>query len=183
TRPSAQPQDNTSANIVRDSPSSADAETGVRSDTTNSGGDTEILQIAGELGEDVDKQVNQKEKTAELDQDQAGSDPGKTYESRPLPAQVFMDEDHARPYPGISHVALAGPEPEPTHDEFMDNLYPKVQESLKFPAYEHVILEDPLSSTGTLSSMKNLEDTYAIGDQFINDKSTNDEPGKLNVEA
>ncbi|GJW32399.1 hypothetical protein Tco_0052431 [Tanacetum coccineum] len=94
-----------------------------------------------------------------------------------------MDEDQAGPYPGISRVALAGPEPEPTHNEFMANLYPKVQESLKFPADEHVILQDPLSSTGTLSSMKNLEDTYAIGDQFINDKSTDDEPGKLNVEA
>ncbi|GKA01372.1 hypothetical protein Tco_0674037 [Tanacetum coccineum] len=73
--------------------------------------------------------------------------------------------------------------PEPTHDEFMADLYPKVQESLKFLADEHVILEDPLSSTGTLSSMKNLEDAYAIRDQFINDKSTDDELRKLNVEA
>ncbi|GJW23828.1 hypothetical protein Tco_0037639 [Tanacetum coccineum] len=31
--------------------------------------------------------------------------------------------------------------------------------------------------------MKNLEDAHAIGDQFINDKSTDDEPAKLNVEA
>ncbi|GJW32398.1 retrovirus-related pol polyprotein from transposon TNT 1-94 [Tanacetum coccineum] len=69
TEPSAQPQDDTSANIVRDSPSSADAETGVGSDKINSGGDIKILQIAEELGEDVDKQVNQEEKTAELDQD------------------------------------------------------------------------------------------------------------------
>ncbi|GJZ15167.1 hypothetical protein Tco_0550844 [Tanacetum coccineum] len=52
-------------------------------------------------------------------------------------------------------MALAGPDPEPTHDEFIADLYPKVQESLKFPADEH----------------------------FINDKSTDDEPGKLNVEA
>ncbi|GJZ30704.1 hypothetical protein Tco_0575751 [Tanacetum coccineum] len=94
-----------------------------------------------------------------------------------------MDEDQAGPDPGISRVALAGPDLEPTHDEFVANLYLKVQESLKFPADEHVILEDPLSSTGTLSSMKNLEDAYAIGDQFINDKSTDDEPGNLNVEA
>ncbi|GJZ74611.1 hypothetical protein Tco_0639076 [Tanacetum coccineum] len=65
----------------------------------------------------------------------------------------------------------------------MTDLYPKVQKSLKFPADEHVLLEDPLSSTRTLSSMKNLEDAYAIGDQFINDKSTDDEPGKLNMEA
>ncbi|GJR57966.1 hypothetical protein Tco_1500128 [Tanacetum coccineum] len=99
---------------------SADAETGVRSDKTSSGGDTEILQITEELCEDVEK-------------------------------QVLMDEDQARPDPGISRVAFARPDPEPTHDEFMTDLYPK--------------------------------DAYAIGDQFINDKSTNDEPGKLNVEA
>ncbi|GJV69955.1 retrovirus-related pol polyprotein from transposon TNT 1-94 [Tanacetum coccineum] len=147
-------EDDTSANIVRDSPSSADAETGAGSDKTNSGGDNE-----------------------------ARSDPVETHESRPPPEQVLMDEDQAGPDPGKSRVALAGPNPEPTHDEFMTDLYPKVQESLKFPADEHVILEDPLSSTMTLSLMKNLEDAYAIGDQFINDKSTNDEPGKLNMEA
>ncbi|GKC53174.1 hypothetical protein Tco_1075919 [Tanacetum coccineum] len=94
-----------------------------------------------------------------------------------------MDEDQAGLDPRISRVALTGPVPEPTHDEFMTDLYPKVHESLKFSTDEHVLLEDPLSSTGTLSSMKNLEDAYAIGDQFINDKSTNDEPGKLNVEV
>ncbi|GJT06085.1 retrovirus-related pol polyprotein from transposon TNT 1-94 [Tanacetum coccineum] len=123
TRPSAQPQDDTSTNIVHDSPSLADAKTGVGSDKTNSG-------------------------------DQTGSDPGETHESRPLPEHVLMDEDQAGSDPGISYVALAGPDPKPTHDDFMTDLY-----------------------------LKNLEDAYAIGDQFINDKSTDDEPGKLNVEA
>ncbi|GJR38074.1 retrovirus-related pol polyprotein from transposon TNT 1-94 [Tanacetum coccineum] len=183
TGPSSQPQDDTSASIVRNSPSSADAETKAESDKTNSGGDTEILQIAEELGEDVTNQVNIEEKTTELDQDQVGSDPGESLESRPQPEQVHIDEDQAGPDLGISRVALAGPDPKPTHDEFMADLYPKVQESLKFLADKHVILEDPLSSTGTLSSLKNLEDAYAIGDQFINDKSTDDEPRKLNVEA
>ncbi|GKF47523.1 hypothetical protein Tco_0137325, partial [Tanacetum coccineum] len=65
----------------------------------------------------------------------------------------------------------------------MANVYPKFHESLKFPTNEHVILEDPSSSTGTLSSMKNLEDAYTIRDQFFNDKSTEDEQGKLNVEG
>ncbi|GJY96768.1 hypothetical protein Tco_0513678 [Tanacetum coccineum] len=182
TGPSAQPQDDASANIVCDSPSHADAETSADTDKTNSGGNTEILQIGEEQGEDVDNQVNLEEKTAELDQGQAGSDPGKTPESRPPPEQVFMDEDQAGPDPGESHVALAGPNPEPTHDEFMANAYPNVHESLNFPADEHVILEDPLSSSDTLSSMKNLDDAYTIGDQFLNDKSTEDEPRKLNVE-
>ncbi|GJU12195.1 retrovirus-related pol polyprotein from transposon TNT 1-94 [Tanacetum coccineum] len=129
TRPSTQPLDDTSANIIRDYPSSADAET----------------------GEDVEKQENVEEKMVELDQDQAGSDPGETLESRPQPEQVHMEEDQAGPDHGISRVALGGPDPEPTHNEFMVDLYPK--------------------------------DAYAIGDQFINDKSTDDEPIKLNVEA
>nr|GEW83980.1 copia protein [Tanacetum cinerariifolium] len=50
--------------------------------------------------------------------------------------QEFIDEDQARPDP-------AGPNPEPTHDDFMANVYLN----------------------------------------FLNDKSTKDDPGKLNVEA
>ncbi|GJW93059.1 hypothetical protein Tco_0172731, partial [Tanacetum coccineum] len=108
---------------IRDSPSPTDAETGADTEKTNNRGDTEILQIGEELGEDVDNQVNLEEKTVKLDQGQAGSDPGKTPESRPPPEQVFMDEDQAGPDPGESRVALAGPNPEPTHDDFMANVY------------------------------------------------------------
>ncbi|GKB67748.1 hypothetical protein Tco_0929160, partial [Tanacetum coccineum] len=71
TRPSAQPQDETSANIVRDSPSPAYAEIGAELEKSNSKGDIEMLQITKELGEDVDKHENVKEKIVELDQDQA----------------------------------------------------------------------------------------------------------------
>ncbi|GKE47226.1 hypothetical protein Tco_1478484, partial [Tanacetum coccineum] len=162
TRPSAQPQDDTSENIVCDIPSPADAKTGADTNRTNYGGDTEILQIGDEQGDDVTKEVNLEDKTAKIDEDQAGSDPGKTHKSRPPPEQVFMDEDQAGPDPGEGSVAL---------------------ESLKFPADEHVILEEPLSSYGTLSSMKNLDDAYTIKDQFINDKATEDKPEKLNVES
>ncbi|GJS38521.1 hypothetical protein Tco_0563564 [Tanacetum coccineum] len=167
--------------ILSVSLSHANAETGADTDKTNSGGDMEILQIGEEQGDDVTNMVNLEEKTDELDQGQARSDPGKTLESRPPPEQVFMDEDQAGPDPRVSRVALAGPNPEPTHEEFIAHVYPDVYESLKFPADEHVILEEPLSSSGTLSSMKNLDDAYTIGDQFINDKSTEDEPGKLNM--
>nr|GEW18307.1 hypothetical protein [Tanacetum cinerariifolium] len=58
----------------------------------------------------------------------------------------------------------------------MANVYPNVHGSLKFPADEHVILEEPLSSSGTLSSMKNLDDAYTIRDQFLNVKPTEYEP-------
>nr|GFA49966.1 hypothetical protein [Tanacetum cinerariifolium] len=95
--------DDASANIIRESPSLADAKTGADIDRTNSGGETEILQIDEEQRKDVDNQVNLEEKTIELDQGQAGSNP-----------------------------------------------------------------EEPLSSTGTLSSMKYLDDAYTI----IGDHST-----------
>ncbi|GJT46113.1 hypothetical protein Tco_0954828 [Tanacetum coccineum] len=183
TGPSTQPQDEASANIVRESPYPADAETSVDTDKTNSGGDTEILQIGEEQSDDVANLVNLEEKTVEIDEGQAGSNLGKTPKSRPPPNDDKMDEDQAGPDPRESHVALYGPNPEPTHDEFIDNVYPNVHESLKFPADEHVILEDPLSLTGTLSSMKNLDDVFTIGDQFINDKSTKDESEKLNVKV
>ncbi|GJR53402.1 retrovirus-related pol polyprotein from transposon TNT 1-94 [Tanacetum coccineum] len=144
TGPSTQPQDKASANIVHDSSSPADAETGADTDKTNNEGDTEILQIGEEQGKDLANVIDQEEKTAELNEGQVGSDPGKTPESRPPPNDDKMDEDQAGPDPGKS--------------------------------------QDPLSSSETLSSIKNLNDAYSIGDQFLNDKSTEDEPGKLSVD-
>ncbi|GJU15370.1 hypothetical protein Tco_1143336 [Tanacetum coccineum] len=105
TRPSTQPQDDASTNIVRDSSSPVNAETGASTDKTNSRGNTEILQIGEEQG-------------------QAGSDPGKTPESQPLPERVLIEEDQDRPDPGLSHVALAGPDPELMHDDFVATVYP-----------------------------------------------------------
>ncbi|GKB27103.1 hypothetical protein Tco_0866504 [Tanacetum coccineum] len=144
TGPSAQPKGDTSANIVCDTPSPTDAETGAETDKTNSEGDTEILNIGEEQGEDVANKVG--------------------------------------PDLGQSHVALAGPNPEPMHEDFVATVYPKVHESLKHTYEEHVHLENLLSSTGTLSSMKNL-DYFNFGDQFFNDKPNKEEPDKANIET
>nr|GEU66311.1 hypothetical protein [Tanacetum cinerariifolium] len=148
TGPSAQLQDNVSTNIVHESSSPVNAETGADSEKTISGGDTEILQINEDQGKDE-----------------------------------FMEEDEARPDPEVSRVAFARPNPEPTHEEFIDTVYLDVHASLKLPVDEHVILEEPLSASGTLSSMKSLDDAYTFRDQFLNDKSTKDEPGKLNMDS
>ncbi|GJV43041.1 hypothetical protein Tco_1427577 [Tanacetum coccineum] len=142
TRPSAQPQDDTSTNIVRDTSSPADVETGADTNITTS---------------------------------QAGSDPGKTPESQPPPQQDLMEEDQAGSDPGKSHVALAGPNSEPMHDNFVATVYPRIHESLKHATKEQVHLENPLSSSGTLSSMKNL-DNFNFGDQFVNDNPTTEDP-------
>ncbi|GJW52301.1 hypothetical protein Tco_0093652 [Tanacetum coccineum] len=182
TGPSAQPEDDTSANIVRDTPSPTDAETGAKTDKTNSEGDTEILNIGEEQGEDVTNQVNLEDETVEIDEGQAGSDPRKTPESRPPPERVLMEEDQAGPDPGQRHVALARPDPEPMHDDFVATIYLQVHESLKHPDEEHAQVENPLSSTGTLSSMKNL-DPFTFDDQFFNDKPTEKGPDKANIET
>ncbi|GKC08620.1 hypothetical protein Tco_1000230 [Tanacetum coccineum] len=183
TGPSAQPQDDASANIVRDSPSPADAETGADTDITTSTANTEVLYAEDVQGEEISHTVVLEEKTTELDEGQAGSDPGKTPESRPPPEHEHMDEDQAGPNPGQSHEALAGPNPEPMHDDFIATVYPKVHESLKHTTEEHVHLENPLSSSGTLSSMKNLDDAFTFDDQFLNDKPTEEEPGKTTMET
>nr|GEX57778.1 putative LRR receptor-like protein kinase [Tanacetum cinerariifolium] len=107
TGPSAQPQDDTSANIVREIPSPADAETGTKTEKVIIEGDTKILNIGEEQEEYVDNQVYPEEQTAELDEGQDGSDPGKTLESRPPPDDDKMDEDQARSDPRKSHLATS----------------------------------------------------------------------------
>ncbi|GJV79667.1 retrovirus-related pol polyprotein from transposon TNT 1-94 [Tanacetum coccineum] len=183
TGPFAQPQDDASVNIVRDSPSPADAETGANTDITTSTANTEVLYADDVQGKEISHIVVLEEKTVELDEGQAGSDPGKTPESRPPLEHEHMDEDQARPDPGKSHEALAGPNPEPMYDDFIATLYLKVHESLKHTTEEHVHLENPLSSLGTLLSMKNLDDAFIFDDQFLNDKPTEEEPWKTTIET
>ncbi|GJZ60012.1 hypothetical protein Tco_0615828 [Tanacetum coccineum] len=94
-----------------------------------------------------------------------------------------MEEDQAGSNPGQSHVVLVGPNPEPMHEDFVATVYPQVHESLKLTPEEQVHMENPPSSSGTLSSIKNLDDAFTFSDQFLNDKLTEEEPGKANVET
>ncbi|GKB47921.1 hypothetical protein Tco_0898674 [Tanacetum coccineum] len=68
-------------------------------------------------------------------------------------------------------------------DEFTATAYPKVQENLKLPTEGEVRFEEPASSAGTLSSMKNLDKDLRFTDQFLVEKSQEDEPEKSNIEA
>ncbi|GJT58287.1 hypothetical protein Tco_0993341 [Tanacetum coccineum] len=68
-------------------------------------------------------------------------------------------------------------------DEFTSTAYPKVQENLKLPTEGDVRLEKPASSAGTLSSIKNLDKEFSFTDQFLVEKSQEDEPEKTNTEA
>ncbi|GJS48368.1 hypothetical protein Tco_0598489 [Tanacetum coccineum] len=121
-------------------------------------------------------------KIAELDEGQTGLDLGKTPESQPPLEQDLMEEDQAGSDPGLSHVARVGLNPEPMHDDFVATVYLSVNENLKHATEEQVHMEIPLSSSGTLSSMKNL-DNFNFGDQFVNDNPTEEDSGKTDMET
>nr|GEV70427.1 hypothetical protein [Tanacetum cinerariifolium] len=78
---SAQTWDDTSTNVVRDTPSPANAKTGADTENSNSEGDTEIFNVDEERGENISNTVALEERTIKLDKGQAGLDPGNTLES------------------------------------------------------------------------------------------------------
>ncbi|GKD10547.1 hypothetical protein Tco_1190232, partial [Tanacetum coccineum] len=105
-----------------------------------------------------------------LDEGQAGPNPDviNTAESLPLPTPCVL----AGPNLEHSDVEITYPssQPQPEHmDEgFTATAYPDVQENLN--GDEQVIPEEPVSSTGTLSSLQHLAKDFSFGDQFLNDK-------------
>ncbi|GJZ74414.1 hypothetical protein Tco_0638560 [Tanacetum coccineum] len=121
---------------------------------------------------------------AELDEGQAGSDPGTRNEGQagPNPDDINIAESLPLPTPSVlagpnlelSDVEITGPssQPQPEHmDEgFTASAYPDVHKNLKLTADEQVISEEPVSSTGTLSSLQHLAKDFSFGDQFLNDK-------------
>ncbi|GJW78271.1 hypothetical protein Tco_0139953 [Tanacetum coccineum] len=68
-------------------PKKKNAETGAETNNSNSKGDTEILNVDEEQGDNVSNIVALEERTVKLDEGQAGSNPGNTLESRPPPVE------------------------------------------------------------------------------------------------
>ncbi|GJT62522.1 retrovirus-related pol polyprotein from transposon TNT 1-94 [Tanacetum coccineum] len=105
-----------------------------------------------------------------LDEGQAGPNPDDVAESQPLPTPSVL----AGPNLEHSDVEIIDPssQPQPEHmDEgFTAAAYPDVQENLKLTVDEQVIPEEPVSSTGTLSSLQHLAKDFSFGDKFLNDK-------------
>ncbi|GJR31256.1 hypothetical protein Tco_1107488 [Tanacetum coccineum] len=66
-------------------------------------------------------------------------------------------------------------------DEFLATTYPKVHGNLKLITDKRVIEDNLESHFGSMSSMKNLEDTDNFRDQFLYDKPTEDDQEKSKV--
>ncbi|GJT73200.1 hypothetical protein Tco_1032486 [Tanacetum coccineum] len=148
-----------------DESSSLYAELGLTNSETDS--DEEVLGIVARV----------------QDEGQAGPNPGDAEASQPPSSHVV----HAGP--NLEHMDLEAsdtsiqPNPEQMDEEFTTMAYPNVQENLKLPTEGEVRLEEPASSAGTLSSLQNLDKELSFADQFLVEKSQEDEPKKTNTES
>ncbi|GJV81529.1 retrovirus-related pol polyprotein from transposon TNT 1-94 [Tanacetum coccineum] len=117
------------------------------------------------------------------DEGQAGSNPGDAAESQPQPSHVV----HAGP--NLEHMDLGTSDastqqkPEQMDEEFTTTTCPNVQGNLKLLTEDQVILEEPASSTRTLSSLQNLDKDLSFTDQFFMEKPQEEEPWKTNAEV
>nr|GEY06596.1 hypothetical protein [Tanacetum cinerariifolium] len=110
--------------------------------------------------------------TGVQDEGQAGSNPSDAAESQPQSSHMV----HV--VPNLEHVdlestdALTQQNPEQMDDEFTITAYQNVQENLKMPSENPMIPEEPASSTGTLSSLQNLEKELSFTYQFFVEKQS-----------
>nr|GEW29914.1 copia protein [Tanacetum cinerariifolium] len=117
------------------------------------------------------------------DEGHAESNPGNAAELQPKPSHVV----HAGT--NLKHMDLAVSDastqqnPEQMDEEFTTTAYVNVQDNLKLPTEEHVILKEPTSSTRTLSSLQNLKKEISFTYQFFMEKTQEEEPKKTNAES
>ncbi|GJX42380.1 hypothetical protein Tco_0257370 [Tanacetum coccineum] len=168
TGPSSQPEDDTSEKVIHESSSTSDSErTESETEADAPKGDKDQGEAdTSTVTSGVSIPVSDPEKVHEV---LAGPDPGP------------MKEDQTGSDFGKLHVSLAGPNPEHMDDEFLATAYLKVHENLKLITDERVIDDNPESHSGSMSSMKNLDDTFNFGDQFLYDKPTEDDQEKSKV--
>ncbi|GJY26735.1 retrovirus-related pol polyprotein from transposon TNT 1-94 [Tanacetum coccineum] len=118
------------------------------------------VQDEGQAGSNPGKQ----------DEGQAGSNPGNAAEFQPQPSHVVHAGPNLEPMDLAVSDASTQQNPEQMDEEFTTTAYPNVQENLKLPTEDQVLLEEPASSTGTLSSLQNLEKELSFTDQFFVEK-------------
>ncbi|GKC80092.1 hypothetical protein Tco_1130866 [Tanacetum coccineum] len=126
------------------------------------------IQDEGHVGSDPGKQ----------DEGQAGSNPGNATVFQPQLSHVVHARPNLEPMDLAVFDSSTQQNPEQLDEEFTTTAYPNVQENLKLPTKDHVILEEPASSTGTLSSLQYLEKELSFTDQFFMEKPREEEPEK-----
>ncbi|GKE41208.1 hypothetical protein Tco_1464613, partial [Tanacetum coccineum] len=151
--------------VGREDPTSLYAELGLSGNDTES--DEEMPSVVRSGAQD---EGQARPDPGKLDEGQARPNPDDVAESQPLPTPSVL----AGPNLEHSDVENTDPSSQPQHEHMDEGFtvaaYPDVQENLKLTVDEQVILEEPVSSTGTLSSLQHLAKDFSFGDQFLNDK-------------
>nr|GEU43861.1 retrovirus-related Pol polyprotein from transposon TNT 1-94 [Tanacetum cinerariifolium] len=166
---------------------------------TESSGHDESSSLYAELGL-IDSEVESDKDVPRIDagvpdEGQAGPNPGEQDEGQagPNPGDAAVSQPQSSPVihagPNLKHIDLEAtdvstqPHPEQMDEGFTATAYPDVQENLKLTDEEQVILEEPASSTGTLSSLQHLAKDLSFGDLFFNDKPSKADNNKTTIET
>ncbi|GJT79666.1 putative ribonuclease H-like domain-containing protein [Tanacetum coccineum] len=168
TGPSSQPNDETSEKVIHESSSTSDSER-TESET----------EAAAPKGDQDQGEVDSSTVTSGVSI--PVSVPEKAHEALAGPDPEPMKEDQTGSDSGKLHVSLAGPKPCAHDGRILATALPKILQNLKLITDERVIDDKPESHFGSMSSMKNLDDTFNFGDQFLHDKPTEDDQEKSKV--
>nr|GEY82013.1 hypothetical protein [Tanacetum cinerariifolium] len=109
------------------------------------------------------------------------TEPSGHAESPSLDEEVALTDSESKSNKGGADASTQQ-NPKQMDEEFTSTAYPNVQENLKLPSKDQVILEDPTSSTRTLSSLQNLDKELSFTNQFLMEKPHEEEQEKTNIE-
>nr|GFA56536.1 hypothetical protein [Tanacetum cinerariifolium] len=156
-------------------------------------------QAKGQTGSDTGAQAEGQagSNPEETSESQARSNPDETSEGQAGPdlgnaeARVQSTSSpvvHAGSDREHMDIDVANVSPQPSTEQlykgFTATIYPNVQENLKLVIEEPVLLEEPASSSGTLSSLQHLSRDFTFGDQFFSDKPSDaDKSAETEVES
>nr|GEW47364.1 hypothetical protein [Tanacetum cinerariifolium] len=114
---------------------------------------------------------------------QAGPDPGAQDEGQAGSNLDEQAEGQAGPDPGNAEASQPMPSPVVHAGSDCEHMDLDVQENLKLTVEEQVLLEEPASLSGTLSSLKHLTKDLSFGDLFFNDKPSEADNDKATAET
>nr|GEX23925.1 hypothetical protein [Tanacetum cinerariifolium] len=152
--------------------------------TTGPSGNAESPSLDAELtNSETESDKTARSNPGKQDEGHAGSNPSNTTELQPQPSYVVHAGPNLEPMDLAVSDSSTQQNPEQIDEEFTTTAYPNVQENLKLPTGDQVIIEEPASSTGYLSSLQNLEKELSFTNQFFMKKPQEDEPEKTNAES
>nr|GEW80477.1 integrase, catalytic region, zinc finger, CCHC-type, peptidase aspartic, catalytic [Tanacetum cinerariifolium] len=144
------------------------------------------VQAKGQTGPDAGAQNEDHARSNPNEQSecQAGPDPGNAkVDKQFMPSHVVhAGSDRKHMDLEIADV-LPQPSTEQMDEGFTTTAYPKVQENLKLTVEEPVLLVEPASSSGTLSSLQHLSKDISFGDLFFSDKPSDADNDKATTKT